>query len=107
MNEEYVLEHIKDLCKKEGWTNYELAKRADLPQSTIVNLFKRTNQPTISTLIKICNAFGITLSSFFAEPGELPHYTSEHKELIELWESLCVDRKKSALDYLQYLKEKG
>ncbi|XBX10667.1 helix-turn-helix transcriptional regulator (plasmid) [Enterocloster clostridioformis] len=107
MNEEYVLEHIKELCKKEGWTNYELAKRSGLPQSTIVNLFKRTNQPTITTLIKICNAFGITLSGFFAEPGEFPLFTSEHLELITLWESLSVDYKKFARDFLQYLKEKS
>lgn len=107
MNDEYVLEHIKELCKKEGWTNYELAKRSGLPQSTIVNLFKRTNQPTISTLIKICNAFGITLSTFFSEPGDFPSLTSEHMEIITLWESLSVDSKKSALDFLRYLKEKG
>ena len=107
MNEEYVLEHIKELCKKEGWTNYELAKRSGLPQSTIVNLFKRTNQPTITTLIKICNAFGITLSAFFAEPGESPLFSSEHMDIIALWESLSVDCKKSALDYLHYLKEKS
>ena len=65
MDEGYVLERIEELCDKEGWSHYVLAKRSGISQSTISNMFSRTNQPTFITVAKICDAFGITMAQFF------------------------------------------
>ena len=52
---------IKQLMEERGWTDYRLAKEANLSHSTITNVFKRNNAPTLPTLEVICSAFGITL----------------------------------------------
>lgn len=103
MKDTYILDHIKELCAKEHWTNYELAKNSGLPQSTIVNLFLRSNQPTFPTLLKICDAFGITLAQFFSDPDIYPDLTDEQKELLAIWDSLPCKHKEHAKGYLIYL----
>ncbi|HMM06037.1 MAG TPA: helix-turn-helix transcriptional regulator [Clostridiales bacterium] len=47
-----------------GWSEYKLAKEAELPQSTISHLFKRNNAPTFPTIEAICGAFGMTMAQF-------------------------------------------
>ena len=54
-----------------GWTEYQLAERSGLPQSTISSWYRKNMIPTVPSLEKICHAFGITLSQLFAE-GESP-----------------------------------
>ncbi len=59
-----VNERLKRLLERHGWSMYELAKRANLADSTIANIYKRNTVPSIVTLEAICKAFGITLSQF-------------------------------------------
>ncbi len=58
---------LKNLMKERGWSEYRLAKEAKISQTTITNLFKRNNLPTLPTLEAICTAFDITLAQFFIE----------------------------------------
>ena len=62
-----VLARIKKLRLERGWTEYELAKRSGLPQSTISTWYSRNMLPTITSLESICKGFGISLSQFFLE----------------------------------------
>jgi len=62
-----ILEKIDKLRNERGWSINYLAMEAELTQSTLNNLYSRNNEPKISTLRSICNAFGITLSDFFKE----------------------------------------
>lgn len=90
-----VQERIKVLMDNKGWSEYRLAKEAELPQSTISHLFKRNNAPTYPTIEAICRAFGITLSQFFAEDGEPVVLTNEQQELILAWGTLTDEQKLS------------
>lgn len=75
MRDKDVIQHIQDLCKERSWTYYRLAKEADIPYSTLNNMVNRTNIPTIPTLQKLCDAFGITLAISFSTsrmPCSLP-----------------------------------
>ena len=65
-----ILEKIDRLRKARGWSVNNLAMEAMLTQSTVNNLYLRNSEPKLSTLRAICNAFGITLSEFFAEEDE-------------------------------------
>lgn len=58
---------IRELMEGRNWTDYRLAKEANLSHSTVTNMFNRNNAPTLSTLEAVCRAFGITLAQFFAE----------------------------------------
>ncbi|MDR1572208.1 MAG: DUF1016 N-terminal domain-containing protein [Clostridiales Family XIII bacterium] len=78
-----ILERIATLQKKRGWSGYRLAKEAGIPQSTLSNLYKRKNSPTISTLEAVCRALGISLSQFFAGAREAYALTDEQKWLLD------------------------
>jgi len=88
-----VLKRIKELMNAKGWSEYRLAKEAELPQSTISHLFKRNNAPTYPTIEAICRAFGITLSHFFAESGESAALTSEQHDLLLLYGTMTDEQK--------------
>lgn len=60
-------QRIRQLMDERGWTIYRLAQESKLSQTTISNIFKRNNQPSIPTVNAICDACGITLDQFFAE----------------------------------------
>jgi len=83
-----VLETISRLRLKRNWSEYELAKNAGIPQSTISTWYRKKQIPTILTLEKVCQSFGITLSQFFAEGEESVLLTAEERELLEDWTSM-------------------
>lgn len=62
---EAVVQRIKYLCKKQNISFYTLAYRSAIPKSTLMNIFLGTN-PTIGTISKICNGFGISMLEFFS-----------------------------------------
>ncbi|MCL2563429.1 MAG: helix-turn-helix transcriptional regulator [Oscillospiraceae bacterium] len=96
-------ERIQQLMNERDWTEYRLAKEADLSQSTIANLFKRNNTPSIPTLEAICRGFGITLSQFFSE-GNFVELTDEQKELFDKWVTLTGEQKSLLLELVKNLK---
>lgn len=99
MRDTDVIEHITDLCKERGWTYYRLAKESELPYSTINNMIHRTNIPTIPTLQKMCDAFGITLSDFFL--GEVSEYTltQGQQDLLDVYNVLSKEDKRILVAY--------
>ncbi|MBQ7114681.1 MAG: helix-turn-helix transcriptional regulator [Clostridia bacterium] len=89
---------IRQLMEERRWTEYKLAKEANLSQSTIANLFKRNTVPSITTLEAICSGFGITLAQFFAE-GDMVELTREQQEMFRQWAAL-TDEQKALLSQL-------
>ena len=65
-----VLKKINTMRLERGWSVYRLSVEADLPQSTMINMFNRETLPSLTTLESLCRAFGVTLSEFFREDGE-------------------------------------
>ena len=62
-----VLQRINELREERHWTEYQLAERSGLTQSTISSWYRKNMLPTIPSLTKICDAFGISISQFFLE----------------------------------------
>lgn len=62
-----VLERITVLREERHWTEYQLAEKSGLTQSTISSWYRKGMLPTIPSLTKICDAFGISMSQFFLE----------------------------------------
>ena len=88
-----------------GWSEYRLAKEADLSQSTIANVFKRNNAPTLPTLEAVCRAFGITMAQFFAQEDEPIQLTAEQKDLFVKWATLTDEQKRVLLELMQTMLE--
>lgn len=87
-----VLAKISKYRKDRDWTEYELAERSGLPQSTISSWYRKNMMPTIPSLEKICAAFGITLSQLFADGDAAVTLTKEQTELLERWSHLSEDQ---------------
>lgn len=96
-----TLIRLETLLKERNWTVYKLAKESEIPFSSLNNLFHRNNEPSLSTLRKICKGFNISLSDFFSdEPSVSPtDYTLEERTLVENYRSLSKSNKKLLLVY--------
>ena len=89
-----ILNRILELREKRGWTEYRLAEEAKLPQSTISSWYSKKMTPSFSSLEKVCKAFGITLSQFFANENSLVDLTDDQREMLEEWNTLTNEQKK-------------
>ena len=83
-----VLAEITRLRIARNWTEYELAQRSGLSQSTISTWYRKNQIPTIQTLEKVCRGLGVTFSQVFAEDGEMVSLTPGQQELLNDWASL-------------------
>ena len=93
-------ERLRRLLNERGWTEYKLAKKCGLSQSTIANIYRRNTVPSIATLEAICNGFGITLSQFFANE-QMVELTPELKDIFDCWIDLTPNQKDAALQMLR------
>ena len=91
-----TLGRLHQLLAERQWTEYRLARKSGLSDSTIKNIFKRNSLPSIDTLEAICKAFGITLSQFFAE-GEMVELTPDIQALFMGWATLTPEQKQAVL----------
>ena len=87
-----ILSVITAYREERGWTEYQLAERSGLPQSTISSWYRKNMVPTIPSLEKICTAFGITLSQLFAEEDAPVSLTEAQKKLLERWSRLSEEQ---------------
>ena len=90
-----ILAVIAEYREARGWTEYQLAERSGLPQSTISSWYRKNMIPTIPSLEKICCAFGITLAQLFAEQETPVSLTESQAALLERWSRL--DEKQQAV----------
>ena len=82
---------IRQLMAERGWTIYRLAQESGLSQTTISNIFKRNNQPSLPTVNAICDACGITLAQFFTEndTANSPNAKSELDNSVTVYNVFC------------------
>lgn len=96
-----VLARITEYREARGWTEYQLAEKSGLPQSTISSWFRKGMMPTIPSLEKICNAFGITISQLFARENELVALTSAQRKLLESWSQLDDEQQAAVFQLIE------
>lgn len=98
-----VLDTITSYREARHWSNYDLASHAGIKPTTISSWYRKNIVPTVPTLLKICDAFGITLTEFFSvvESGEREAVvlTHEQAEMLEKWSALRPEQKE-AVDHL-------
>lgn len=93
----WVIDRITEMLEQRNWTIYRLAKEADIPYSSLNNLFVRNTMPTVSTLMKICEGLNVSMSEFFSE--DTPAHTSsadlksDEKELLRKYRTLSKSDK--------------
>ena len=95
-----VVSRIKELADHRGWTRYALAKKADVSESTLKNIYVRGSIPSIPTLNMLCAAFGMSLSQFFAEDERYISLTPEQKDLLDIWVQLTDEQRANFLSLM-------
>lgn len=102
--EEYIGTRIKGLCDCRKVSKYKLAQMTGMSQTALGNIINRGSIPTIPTLEKICDAFGISLSQFFSGDGERPDLTEEQEEIIETWCNLDAEKRRIMMNFVRSLR---
>ncbi len=98
-----VLERITYYRKQRGWTEYQLAEESGLTQSTISSWYRKSMLPSISSLEKICMAFGITLSQFFSTGDENFSLTPRQREFIKASSHLTEEQQDAIIQFFKTL----
>ena len=98
-----ILSMITQYREGRGWTEYQLAERAGLPQSTISSWYRKNMIPTVASLEKICHAFGITLSQLFAENEEAVTLTDNQQKLLQRWGRLTKEQQEALFNLIDLL----
>lgn len=104
LSENYVIERIEELCSEKKMSRYRLAQKSGIAQSSISTLLNRKSVPTIQTIDKICDGFGITLAQFFS--GTPVDLTKEQKLVLDTWNKLDEQEKMLVNAYIQGLIRK-
>ena len=101
-----VKERIQQLIDERGWSIYRLAKETNVSWSTLRNMFKRNNDPSIYTLECICKGMGMTLPQFFDVDNQMG-LTDEQRQLIQQWSRLNDRDKRLVSELVDALNEKA
>jgi transcriptional regulator with XRE-family HTH domain len=96
-----ILKKITEMRLERNWTEYELAERAELTQSTISSWYRKNLIPSIPSLEHICKAFGISLSQFFLDDEtQSSNITKEQDEILKRWNRLSKTQQQKLSDFL-------
>ena len=87
-----ILSKIRKLQYERNWTDYELAKNADISVGTVNSLFRRSSPPKVETLQCICNAFNMTLAQFFLEDEGIEILSDTEKQMLYAFRKLSRRR---------------
>ncbi len=105
MEEKDIIRRIYDLCEARSWTVYRLAKESGITYSTLCTMLHKCNAPSLSTLMRICTGFGITLSQFFDDGSRVP-LSSEQTALLENFNRLSSDNRRTVEKFISFLLTK-
>lgn len=100
-----ILKRIEDLRKARNWTEYQLAERAGMTQSTISSWYRKNIIPSIPSLEKICDAFHITLSQFFLVEDRAINITEQQQRLLEASIKLNATQLENLITFLNSYTE--
>ncbi len=103
MEERTIILRILALCESRGWTVYRLAKESGITYSTLCTMLHKSAVPSLSTLGKICNGFGITLAQFFDADNDQARLTEAERAHLARWNQLSPENRRSAEKFMEYL----
>ena len=97
---DYILEKISKMRLERGWSEYQLSEKAELPQSTISSWYRKNMTPSVASLQKICNAFGITLSQLFSKDNKSVELTDSQIKLLQSWARLSPEQQDAVFNII-------
>ncbi|MBQ7923896.1 MAG: helix-turn-helix transcriptional regulator [Clostridia bacterium] len=100
-----IKEKIDKLRKERGWSLFKLAKESGIYPTTVYNWFNSINAtPTREKIDDLCAAFGISVSSFYADV-DADNLTATEIELLEAFRKIPDKKKDVAIATLKAMCE--
>ena len=84
---------------------YKLAQKPGISQTALANMISQKSIPTVPTLQKICDAFGITLAQFFVKGEGRENLTDLQKEILDTWDELDSREREILISFVRSLKK--
>lgn len=99
-----ILDKIIKLREARHWSEYQLAERSGLTQSTISSWYCKNMQPSLHSLAKVCEAFDLTMSQFFMDENSTAiELTRKQTELLDECAKLTPEQYDKLLEFLHSL----
>jgi len=97
-----IIDRIHYLRAKRGWSEYKLAEKSGIAQTTISAWTANDKMacPNLKSLEKIAEAFEISMSQLFADGNEFK-VSEEQMEILELLASLDMESRKAIVHMLR------
>lgn len=95
---------IRELREGKNWTQEDLAIRVGIQRSSISRIENNAMFPSIPVLIRIANAFDLTLSGFFCK--EYEHISEEIETLLQNARELTPEQIKMLNQFLESIVKK-
>ena len=102
--EDYIPKRLEDLFEKYEVSRYRISQKCGIPTTAISKIISKKNVPTIITLERICNAFGITLAQFF-DDDRYAELSGIPVEIIKAWDSLDTKEQEIILRLVRSMQE--
>lgn len=100
-----ILQEITRQRTKRGWSEYKLAKQADMAQTTINGWYRRKQIPSVPNIERICKGLGISLAQFFAEGEDSFPLTDEQKKLLDDYAALTPQLQADIRNTIEHILE--
>ena len=101
-----ILERINKLNNQRNWSDYQLSKHSGISASVISDWYRKNQTPTLKTIEKLCEAYGITFAQFFCEGKEPPDLTEDQFRMLQEWSTLSPTEKERTLTFISWMKDK-
>lgn len=93
---------VKKLRESTGYSINKLAREAGIGQATLSYIEMNAKNPTIDTLLLICNGLNVSPSEFFKE--QEPELPSDLRQLLREAESLTPAQREKLTEFIKSLK---
>ena len=109
VNDQEVIRNILDtidcIRSEKGLTLNRLANESEISENTVKHIFKKKTCPSLSTLIRICNALEIPLWEFFLLTSTEKMQPHKEYELLTSFEKLSPEHKDLVIYITEHLNK--
>lgn len=102
---EQILQKLEQLMEAHRFTRYRLAKLSGIKMSTITTIFNKRSTVSLVNLCKMCGAFGLPLSEFFASLEGRADGNVDCVFPMEWWRSLSAEEQKKVASVMFLVAE--
>ena len=102
-----IAARVQELCQARSWSLYRLAHESEMSYSTLSTVLYKTAAPSLASIEKLCNGFGITFAQFFSADNERALLRKEEKDCLTSWNKLSPLERQLVLSYMQALIDRN